>query len=1213
MTEPEDLQDGTAQFYQDVFPAELEEIRRRRKKLDLPDVPAGVEPSVRLGLVGLALSGGGIRSSTFCLGVIQGLAKHGFLKNVDYLSTVSGGGFIGGCLSSLLNSKDTGLEQDRFPLRFQVGAAEPLSVSHLRDSARYLAPGGFLHKLRIPALVLRGVVSNLLIFLLLILLMVFATEVLYEVGQRAQLSFRFLVFGVGAVFLLLVIGFPVINRLLPGRSTWRARNIGEMAFTVVLLLLMFAVFLVPVFILLDQAIDRSWSEVQESMAANLLNPFEARDLTQWAVLLVVLLGFMLAGRASAQVSQVAGKMGLVILGLVGPFILGVVYLSLVVLEIDSPYITPNELFSLDVEFAEDLDDRTISPALRRRFLDNRVPLSNNSEIIELEEDVRWLVRDGERAYTLVLERNDLSVYPDFQDALSRGHVPPELISSLQRKGYPVDPATVARPIMQDNRFEIGGSHHYWVNRDPVGGRWSLEQIVAPETLLDAAQSTSYDLPFSDDASGVLIHEGVSISDDGAELAIRFIEEGNPHDVVLLIDNSSPPFSDREAFREAFRLALTNAVGDLRSTVHLAVFLFDKDVHRRAALTPMTPQNKGALIEHLFGETDGEQALRFQSELSNSPAALVRASRELKENGRSRVKRSIVLISDGVIDIDGEGHDRALEEWIVQEFAELAAGTGIRIYGIALSEDARFRLFQGLTTATGGSFFPVYESRGSKLFEDLVGAMNRLKESAGSRLTTPLNQVSITDDDTGTTYLLTRSGSGIRIRAAVADGPETSGGLEELNDRWREIFADNGIELTDRASVQPLAEGRWEVTDPYRYVISRSGKKLRVLPFDETGTAGDFSLNRLIPSSIWDDSTDWLLVTMFAILLVYWLSVDVNATAVHSFYRDRLSSAYLIRVSDTGDLEHNDKQKLSHLNRQDNAPYHLINAALNLVGSPDPSLRGRQSGFFTFGKLYTGSVRTGFLRTEQMERLDPGLDLGTAIAVSGAAAAPNRGATTVKSLIFIMTLLNIRLGYWLPNPRFARSASWLKRLALRRGPGPKYLLKESLGHVDGRTTFINVSDGGHIENLGVFELLRRRCKLIVAVDGEHDPEIRFQSLVKLMLYARIEMGIEMELDLDPIRKDSGGLSSRHISMGKIQYAEGETGHLLYVKASLTGDEVEYIREYATRNPDFPHETTADQFFNEDRFEAYRALGYHIGEQIFADSTELDKSVLFPHSS
>jgi len=236
----------------------------------------------------------------------------------------------------------------------------------------------------------------------------------------------------------------------------------------------------------------------------------------------------------------------------------------------------------------------------------------------------------------------------------------------------------------------------------------------------------------------------------------------------------------------------------------------------------------------------------------------------------------------------------------------------------------------------------------------------------------------------------------------------------------------------------------------------------------------------------------------------------------------------------------------------------------------------------------------------MERYAPGLDLGTAMAVSGAAAAPNRGVTTIRPLVFIMTLLNIRLGYWLPNPRIARRPSWLDRLALRRGPGPKYLLKESLGQVTGRAPFVNVSDGGHIENLGMYQLLRRHCRLIIAVDGERDPELRFRSLVKLMLYARIEMGIEIEMDLDPIRRDSDGISSQHFALEKIHYAPGETGRLLYIKSSLTGDEYEYVREYASRNPDFPHETTADQFFNEDRFEAYRALGYHIGEQAIADS-------------
>jgi len=154
--------DGREQFLRDVFPAELEEINKRRGVLHLPEFPPNRAPSAKLGLVGLALSGGGIRSATLSLGVIQALAKNGLLKTVDYLSTVSGGGFIGSCLSSLLNDKDVGTEQDRFPLHYKVGTKEPLAVGQLRQGARYLASGGVLDKLRIPALILRGVLSNLL-------------------------------------------------------------------------------------------------------------------------------------------------------------------------------------------------------------------------------------------------------------------------------------------------------------------------------------------------------------------------------------------------------------------------------------------------------------------------------------------------------------------------------------------------------------------------------------------------------------------------------------------------------------------------------------------------------------------------------------------------------------------------------------------------------------------------------------------------------------------------------------------------------------------------------------------------------------------------------------------------------------------------------------------------------------------------------------------
>ncbi len=177
------------QFRRDVFPTELDEIRKRREVLGLPPPPKG-DPSPEQELVGLALSGGGIRSATFSLGVIQALAKHGVLKSVDYLSTVSGGGYIGSCLSTVLNSPDARPEGERFPLRRDVGKPEPEVVGHLRNSSNYLAPRGFLDRLRIPAIALRGIVTNFLLFLFVLMLVVFVIELIYEWGSRLDWPFR---------------------------------------------------------------------------------------------------------------------------------------------------------------------------------------------------------------------------------------------------------------------------------------------------------------------------------------------------------------------------------------------------------------------------------------------------------------------------------------------------------------------------------------------------------------------------------------------------------------------------------------------------------------------------------------------------------------------------------------------------------------------------------------------------------------------------------------------------------------------------------------------------------------------------------------------------------------------------------------------------------------------------------------------------------------
>jgi hypothetical protein len=256
------------------------------------------------------------------------------------------------------------------------------------------------------------------------------------------------------------------------------------------------------------------------------------------------------------------------------------------------------------------------------------------------------------------------------------------------------------------------------------------------------------------------------------------------------------------------------------------------------------------------------------------------------------------------------------------------------------------------------------------------------------------------------------------------------------------------------------------------------------------------------------------------------------------------------------------------------------------------LPGRGSDFFMFSRRYVGSYATGYCKTEAIESADPHVNLGTAMAISAAAVAPNSGTVTVKPLVPTLTVLNVRQDYWAPNPWFVQASSVMRRFQVAwLTPGPKYLFRESLGLLHARGPFVNLSDGGHLENLGVYELLRRRCRVIVAVDAEHDPMMSCASLATLIRYARIDLGIEIEIDLKPLNLDSTGLTERHWTLGTIRYGANETGYLLYVKSSVTGDEAPYVKDYRSRNPSFPQEPTADQFFDEAQFESYRALGYH----------------------
>jgi hypothetical protein len=305
----------------------------------------------------------------------------------------------------------------------------------------------------------------------------------------------------------------------------------------------------------------------------------------------------------------------------------------------------------------------------------------------------------------------------------------------------------------------------------------------------------------------------------------------------------------------------------------------------------------------------------------------------------------------------------------------------------------------------------------------------------------------------------------------------------------------------------------------------------------------------------------------------------------------------------------------------NGPYHLINAALNIQQSKTANKRGRNADFFIFSQKFIGSKSTDYVATRDVEKVAIGLDLATAMAVSGAAVSSNMGAESIKPLTATLALLNIRLGYWLRNPR---------HLADARPPGAPgqaptmtafrrrnnilanyYFLGEVFGLLNEHRKSVYLTDGGHIENLGIYELLRRRCRVIIAVDAEADPQMAFGSFNTLERYALIDLGVRIDLPWQKIADESLKTSQAiddkgdtpkhrgpHCAIGEIFYPGGRKGLLVYIKASLTGDENDYVFDYKKRHSDFPHETTLDQWFSEEQFEAYRALGFHAAYGLFS---------------
>lgn len=368
----------------------------------------------------------------------------------------------------------------------------------------------------------------------------------------------------------------------------------------------------------------------------------------------------------------------------------------------------------------------------------------------------------------------------------------------------------------------------------------------------------------------------------------------------------------------------------------------------------------------------------------------------------------------------------------------------------------------------------------------------------------------------------------------------------------------------------------------------------------------------------------------------------NGTTLHALYRERLAAAFLfdLRVAlprrrlarkpsrtwgrvDAKDDRHlppigsmkasprhrltganisnGDYIKLSALD-ENRAPYLLINTTLNIQGSRVVNKRGRNADFFLLSKYWVGSASTGYAPTVDFEQRSPGFDLGTAIAISGAAASSNMGSASIAPLAPTLALLNIRLGYWAHNPLYIWDHSARPPGGFRALVESQYLLCEMFSIIDERSPRVYLTDGGHIENLGVYELLRRRCRFVICVDAEADPDMGFGSLATLQRYARIDLGVRIDnIEWRELRAsaltaktgldDTAEHRGPHVALADIIYPGGGKGSLLYVKSSLSGDESDIVLDYKRARDAFPHETTGDQFFSEQQFEAYRALGFH----------------------
>jgi len=370
----------------------------------------------------------------------------------------------------------------------------------------------------------------------------------------------------------------------------------------------------------------------------------------------------------------------------------------------------------------------------------------------------------------------------------------------------------------------------------------------------------------------------------------------------------------------------------------------------------------------------------------------------------------------------------------------------------------------------------------------------------------------------------------------------------------------------------------------------------------------------------------------AVLLAANLLANVNAFSLHAVYRNRLMRGFLgggrspHRAPDGfTDFDWDDDVRVASLWNPkpplgEWRPLHVINMTLNLAETNHLAWQERKAMPFSVTPFACGNADLGYRSTDCYggERVAAvagapppmsGMSLGTAMAISGAAVSSSMGYHSSMSLSFLMTFFNVRLGVWLGNP------GWRGRGEPYRRSGPRFAARPLLAELFGLTTadspYVNLSDGGHFEDFGLYEMVRRRCRWIVLVDGGEDAERGFADLGNAVRKIWIDLGVRISFADSPLlgaEKDAKAAGVPYFAVGTISYLSDAPvgdppappeGRVLYLKPVVRGDEAAAdVIAYKRAHDAFPDQTTADQWFDESQFESYRRLGQLMVERIVA---------------